>query len=789
MKLTLSLLKEFLDINISVKDIANYLTDIGIEVEHIENESPTFSHVVSAKVIDTAPHPKSKKLKIATIFDGKDTFQVVCGAPNCRKDLITAFAPIGSFITDDNGNRITIKKAKLLDVESNGMLLSKKELNISDDHEGLIEFDEDFKLGLDLASTIIDPILDISLTPNLGHCLSALGIARELGAAIDKKIKIPTFKLKESNEKTQDSINVFVKDDRCNRYACRILKNVKIGPSPFWLKQSLEAMNQRSINNVVDITNYVMLKFNQPMHAFDLDKIEKNIFINSNNEKINFTSLDEIKREIPKNTLLISDEKKPLAIAGVIGGLDSSTQDATKDILLESANFDSMSIRKTSKDLNIKTESSIRFEKKTDFNMVTYALDYAAYLIQQMTNATVLKDPIDIIKNEHKIKIIKVRFLRVIKILGTKISLSECLDVFKRLDLKCLSSKDDIFEVEIPGYRNDLNLEIDLIEEIARLFGYNNITKVNPTYSASSIYHSKRYLFEKDLKKYLRSLNLQEVITTDLIGPKLSNLAIDFNLTKEMLCHVTHYKSIEQSILRPTLLPSFLEVLKFNQDRNNHDLHIYEISTVHFKKDNEILEKWVLSILLSGKKTPYRWDKHNLDLNFFDLKGMIENILDANLDKEYSFKRSNIQALHPNRSANIILDDFPIGTLGEIHPSILKTFDIKQRAYFLEIDIDSIYKNKTTKMQYKSISDYPSTTRDLTISLKNEMQVDQINKIINSIKSNLLESFHLIDIFQVDRDKKNVTFRFIYRDNYKTILFEEAEMEHKKIVDEINLKI
>jgi phenylalanyl-tRNA synthetase beta chain len=422
MKLTLSLLKEFLDINISVKDIANYLTDIGIEVEHIENETPSFSNVISAKVLETISHPKSKKLKIAKVFDGKDTHQVVCGASNCRKDLITAFAPIGSFITDDKGNQITIKKAKLLDIESFGMLLSKKELKISDDHEGIIEFDKDFKLGMDLASTIVDPILDISLTPNLGHCLSALGIARELSAAIDKKIKMPAFKLKESNEKTKDQINVLIKDDRCNRYSCRILKNVKIGSSPFWLKQELEAMNQRSINNVVDVMNYVMLKFNQPMHAFDLDKIEKNIIINSNKEKINFSCLDEIKREIPENTLLISDDKKPLAIAGIIGGLVSSTQDSTKNILLESANFDSMAIRKTSKNLNLKTESSIRFEKKTDFKMTTYALDYAAYLISEITNATVLKDSIDIIKNEYKTKNIKLRLSRVIKILGTKIS-------------------------------------------------------------------------------------------------------------------------------------------------------------------------------------------------------------------------------------------------------------------------------------------------------------------------------------------------------------------------------
>ncbi|NGX56447.1 MAG: Phenylalanine--tRNA ligase beta subunit [Candidatus Anoxychlamydiales bacterium] len=789
MKITLSLLKEFLNTNISVKDIATHLTDVGIEVDHILNEKPTFSNVVSAKIMDVKKHPKSKKLVIVNVFDGSEIYQVVCGANNCRKDLITAYAKVNSFITDENGNKINIKKAKLQDVESFGMLLSKKELNISDDHSKIIELPNDFKLGIDLASTIIDPILDISLTPNLGHCLSALGIARELGASINQKIKMPSFKLKEIDEKTSDKIKVDIQDDRCNRYACRILKNVKIAPSPFWLTQELEAMGQRSINNVVDVTNYVMLKLNQPMHAFDLDKINGSIIVNSNKNEIKFLSLDEIERTLPKNTLLISDEKKPLAIAGIIGGLNSHTEDQTVNILLESANFDSMTVRKSCKVLNVKTESSIRFEKKTDFNMVPFALDYAAYLIQNITNANILKGSIDIIKNKYKSKTIKCRLSRVHKILGAKISLSECLDIFKRLDFILKSSEDDNFELEIPSYRNDLNVEIDIIEEIARIFGYNNIPKIIPTYKSSSVYHSKKYLFEKDLKSYLRSSNLQEVITTDLIGPKFCDFALKFNLTKEMLVNVKHFKSIEQSILRPTLLPSFLEVLKFNQDRNNRNLHIYEISTVHFKKNDEVLEKWVLSILLSGKKAPYRWDKHNLDINFFDLKGILENILDSTLFANYDFKRSKIEALHPGRSSNILINDIEIGALGEVHPSILKAFDIKQKAYFLEIEIDSIFKNKKNQVKCTSPSEYPSTTRDLTITLENHIEVELVNKIIKSIDSTLLESFHLMDIFQLDQNKKNITFRFIYRDQFKTILFEEADMEHKKIVEKINSKI
>ncbi|NGX49876.1 MAG: Phenylalanine--tRNA ligase beta subunit, partial [Candidatus Anoxychlamydiales bacterium] len=437
MKVTLSLLKEFLDIKQDPKDIAHLFTSAGIEVDKIENEIPSFTNVFSVKVLETQKHPKADNLVIAKVTDGNQDFQVVCGAKNCRKDLITAFAKVGATLTDEKGNIFKIKEAKLRDVESFGMLCSASELKLSEDKDGILELDKDFEIGKDL-SILADPIFEISLTPNLGHLMSAIGLSRELACLSKQKIKMPALNLKEeSKDDIEKLLKVTIEDQRCKRYAARIIENVTIAPSPYWLKSELEACGFRSINNVVDATNYIMLKFNHPMHAFDFDKLENHeLKATTIDEEIDFTSLDEIDRKIPKNSLVIKDGKKIVAIAGVIGGLNSSVTNSTKKIVLEAAYFDSSSVRKTSKLLNLKTQSSIRFEKSVDPNMIPIAIDYLATLIADIANGKILKGKIDIKKDKFLENKISIRVQRAQKILGTKISENEIIDIFERLDFK-----------------------------------------------------------------------------------------------------------------------------------------------------------------------------------------------------------------------------------------------------------------------------------------------------------------------------------------------------------------
>ena len=781
MRITLSLLKDFLDIKRGANEIAHLLTMAGIEVEKIENEEPPFTNVVSAKILDVKKHPNSEKLVIARVSDGKDTYQVVCGAPNCKKDQIVAFAKVGATLKDEKENIITIKKTKIRDVESFGMLCSASELKLFLEKDQIIEFDKDFEIGKDLKE-LSSPIFDISLTPNLGHLLSAIGIARELACLTKQKIKMPPLDLKEDGkESIEKKLKVTIEDRRSKRYTARRLEDVTIKESPFWLKKELESSGFRSINNVVDAINYTMLKFNHPMHAFDASKIENNELKVSNlTEEIDFESLDQEKRKVPKNTLVIKDGKKVVAIAGIIGSQNSAVDENTKTIILEAAHFEAVTIRKTSKLLNLKTQSSMRFEKSIDPNMIPFAIDYAAALIKEISSAKVSSGKIDIKKDDFKRKKLSLRVKRVENILGTHISENEISNIFELLEFKILEMNDETILLEIPTYRNDIELEIDLIEEIARIFGYNNLAKVKPYYRSSTINHARDYLFERKLKSYLRSCSLQEVKTCDLISPTLAQIAL-LNLEAASIIKVKHSKSIDQSILRPTLLPSLLEVVKFNLDHKNFDISAYEISKVHFKVNDDYIERPTLSIILSGKRNPHIWDKSNFDINFYDLKGILENVLLASLCKKFTFKTSNLSGFHPNIQANLYSDEKNFGVIAQVHPSILAKLDIKKRVFFAEIDLGYILKNQKETLQFKELAQYPSSDRDLTISLTETTEMQKIFDIIEKIDSPILEKAYLLDIFKSLENKNNMTIRFIYRDATKTVSSEEVEKEHTKI--------
>jgi len=597
---------------------------------------------------------------------------------------------------------------------------------------------------------------------------------------------MPKLNLKEdSKEAIEKLLKVTIEDQRCKRYAARIIENVTIAPSPYWLKSELEACGFRSINNVVDATNYIMLKFNHPMHAFDFDKLENNeLKVTTIDKEIDFRSLDEIDRKIPKNSLVIKDGKKTVAIAGVIGGINSSITNSTKKIVLEAAAFDSTSIRKTSKLLNLKTQSSIRFEKSIDPNMVLIAIDYLATLIADIANGKIIKGKIDIIKDKISETQISLRVQRTQKILGTKISENEMIDIFERLDFKILEKNEDAILVQVPSYRNDISHEIDLIEEIARIFGYNNIAKINPTYRSSNTFSSEDYLFEREIKSYLRSCSLQEIKTCDLISPKLAEIAL-LNLDKDSLVKVKHFKSIDQSILRPSLLPSLLEVVKFNHDHKNFDILGYEISKIHFKDKNKYIERPTLSLIMSGKRNPHLWDKSNFDINFYDLKGILENVLSTVLEKKYKFNKSNRKGFHPLKQATISLDNKEFAIIGEVHPNILKSFDIKKRVFFAEIDLKFMFQNKNNLVNFQPISEFPSSYRDLTLTIDEKLNIQTIFDFFEKIDSKILEKIYLVDLFKNVEDKKNVTFRFIYRDTTKTISNDEIETLHLKITKEI----
>ena len=791
MKIPLSWLKEYIDINLSPAQISKMLTLAGLEVDAVETSSHGFDKVVVARVVDVQKHPEADQLTLATVTDGFSTYQVVCGAPNCRPGIKTALALIGATLTDEQGKSFKVKKSKIRGVDSFGMLCSSKELNLSDLHEGILEFAEHVKEGADVAEMYADTIFDISLTPNLGHCASVIGVARELSAATGQPVRLPDIHVTEEHNDTiasQASVDI-IDFQGCPRYVCRLVKNVKVQPSPDWLQKRLLACGLRSINNIVDITNYVLMEFGHPLHAFDFDLLEgKGIVVRRATEGENFTTLDGKEWSLNTNDLLICDKGKPVALAGVMGGANSEVSDRTVNVLIEAAYFFPTVIRKTSKRLGLQTDASKRFERGTDPNILIQAATRAAMLMQQIAGGTVCEGFVDVSKQAFPEKIVKCRLSRINQVLGTHLSLSEVESILQRLQLSYSWDGQDFFTLKIPTYRNDLHEEIDIIEEVARIYGYDNITQAACRFQSSTLPDVPIFLFEREIRTRLISEGLQEFLTCDLIGPTLLKIVHDEEMPKDSFITVLNPTSIEQSVMRTSLLPGLLQVIKYNWDHQNQNIAGFEVGRIHFKENDQYKEQSIAGLILSGKRSPHHWDSKPEDFDFFDLKGMIENLLGELKVADVHFEENHLKSFHPGRQAAVYAGALEVGSLGEVHPAILRRLDVPQRILFAELNLHDLYKVRQSGQKMQEIPIYPGSERDWTITLNEAIPVAKIIKAIHSIPSRLLQEVSLIDIYQSEKlgkEFKNATFHFIYRDLKKTIAQERVDSEHSRIISEI----
>lgn len=783
MKVPLSLLKEYLNFTQTPEELAKVLTEAGIEVEGIETTPLKFSGVVVGEVLETARHPSADRLCVAKVSDGKEVFQVVCGASNCRAGLKTAFAKIGAALTDEEGKSFKIKKGKLRDVESFGMLCGADELGLGMG-EGIMELTEKFVVGTDLAGYYGDVILEVSLTPNLGHCMSMLGIARELSAQLGIPIKKPKFAVVEEGDAIEKHLSAALIDQRqCLRYACRGVWGIKVAPSPEWLKKKVEACGIRSVNNVVDVGNLVMCELGQPLHMFDADKISgKKIIIRSQTEFKEMVTLDEVNRPIPEEPLLICDADKPLAFAGVMGGKSSAVNEHTVNVAIEAAVFIPQSIRRTCRWLGLKTDSSQRFEKGIDPNAVIEALSYAAYLLHKVAGGKVLRGAIDHKTHGFDEKKIACRPERVNKLLGTALSAGEIGSLLNRLDMKIVQETGHELIVSVPTYRNDIAIEEDLIEEVARVYGYNNLPKPSPLVTNSTIPHAPIYLMEKQVRQRLIGEGLQEMVNCDLISPAQAEM-----VAKEAAVSVLHAASADQSVLRTSLLPGLLQAVKYNIDHGTQNIAGFEVGRVHFKESEErYVEPTAAGIILSGKRAPYHWDPKPEECDFFDLKGIVENLLDALKIEGAQFEPSHLHSLHPGRQARIKIGDRVIGVIGEVHPELAAKIDIPQRAFFAELELQELMALVPKQTKVEEVPQFPGSERDWTVTLNEHLPIEEILRSLRSVPSRLLESVTLLDLYkseQIGKDKKNATFRFYYRDKEKTIAYETVEQEHTRITE------
>jgi len=790
MKVPLSWLKDYVDITLPPIEIAKMLTMAGLEVDAIDTIDLGFTHVVVGEVIETEPHPNADKLCLAKVNDGTDIHHVVCGAPNCRPGIKTALAKVGALLPDEGEKPFKVKKSKIRGCESLGMLCSWKELKISDDNEGIIEFGEGVEIGANVAEIFQDSVFEISLTPNLGHCANLIGVARELHASTEEPLHLPNVKVKENdNEKIEGQVVVQVKDATlCPRYACRLIKNVKIEPSPQWMQNRLISSGIRPVNNIVDITNYVLLEMGHPLHAFDYDQLDGNeIIVRSASEGEKFVTLDEKERSLPKDALLICDGKKPVAIAGIMGGQNSEVSIETKNILLESAYFAPSSIRRTSKKLGLMTDASRRFERGSDPNMVEIALNRASMLMHEIASGEIVKGIIDIKESEFEEKIVDCRVSRANKILGTQLSVGEVESIFQRLGFSFTWDSEDTFNVTIPTYRVDISQEVDLIEEIARLFGFDNLHKPISAFHNSKMPHSEVFLFEREIRARMVSEGLQEFMTCDLIGPSLLEIVHGSLMDKESLVEVLNPTSIEQSCLRTSLLPGILQVVQYNCDRQNSDIAGFEIGRIHFKKGvDKYHEETVVGLVMTGKVDPHNWGEKSREVDFYDIKGVIENMLEEYGINDCIYKNNKLSFFHTGRQASVYVGSLELGTLGEIHPAITRRLGMSQRIFFAEFNLEDIFKCRCDSHQMKPIPVYPSSERDWTMTMREKTPMSDVFSIINSIDSRLLEECQVRDIYRSEKlgdGLKNVTLRFVYRDKKKTVSQEVVDREHARITD------
>jgi phenylalanyl-tRNA synthetase beta chain len=795
MRIPLSWLKKYLNVDITAEKVSEVLTLAGLEVEGIDRPKFDFEGVVVGKVVRAEKHPNADKLRVATVSDGVEEFQVVCGAANCREGLLTAFAKIGASLKDPDGKIWKIKKSKLRDVESFGMLCAASELGLPGDSEGILELGADVRVGTDLRELYGDAVLEISLTPNLGHCMSVIGIARELAAQLNVPLVHARGKVVEdATHHTQDLIQVDVQDkEKCLRYSCRVVRNVKVGPSPQWLKSYLEACGMRSINNVVDVGNFVMMEMGQPLHMFDYGHIaDKKLIITTHAPEKTFVGLNDLNIDVPEGALVIADAKHTLALAGVMGGKESGVTEATHNIVIESAYFSPQALRKASKRAGVRTDSSQRFEKGIDPNGVVEALNRAAELIHEVAGGTVCAGVIDLHAHAFPRKQISCRASRVNELLGTQLSLNEITALLKRLDITVKQENDDLISTEVPTYRHDLQQEIDLVEEVARTYGYNNLPKTTPRYTTSNIPDSEIYLIENQARTGLIGEGLQEWITCDLIGPALAELTTEASMPSKALISVLHPSSVDQSILRTSLLPCFLQVVKNNQAHQNYNLSAFEVGRIHFKDQEKLIEQSVAGILLAGKRSPYHWDPKPRTVDFFDLKGIVENVLQGFQIEKLSFEISHLHNFHPGRQARIKMGNTVLGVIGEVHPAHLQKLEIDGAVLFAEINLHDVMALRKKTVQVTPLPAYPGSERDWTLTMDDATPVGNVIELIQRFKSPLLEKVSLLDLYkseQIGKDRKNATFRFVYRDLQKTVSQETVEQEHAKLVQHVAEKL
>jgi len=793
MQVSLRWLRDYVDITMSPEELADKLTMAGLEVDAITEVSPGFSDVVVAKILAMSPHPKSDKLWLCQVTTGEHTVPVVCGAPNMKPGDVVPLAKVGATIPGG----YTIKSSRLRGELSEGMLCSDEELGIGEDATGLMILPDTLPLGEDLAKALdlMDVTFDIGVTPNRADCLSIIGIAREIAAITGQKLRYPTIEFSEGNEDIRNLTSVqILNSDLCPRYTCRMIKNVTIKPSPSWMRLRLEAVGLRAINNAVDVTNFVMMEFGQPLHAFDFRYLEEGrIVVRGSEEGEEFISLDGKSRILTADTLMICDGVKPVAVAGIMGGLNSEVVDDTDTVLLESAYFKPSSIRKSSRRLGMGTDAAFRFERGIDPDGVLRALDRAAQLLAELSGGTIVRECVD----EYPRKIatarnIPLRVHAVNEILGTTITGSEMKTILEGLEMDVEEGSEGIYSVTPPSFRVDIAREIDLTEEVSRLYGYDNIALSLPVIPAGSDVKSAKEKLTDWVKTILNGYGYSEVINYSFTSPESAvMLGFGEDDAARSFVRIRNPLTEDSSVMRTGLVYGLLETMRKNVNVGNTDLKIFETGKVFIgRNEGELpIETERLALLLTGRRYDDLWHFKEVEADFFDLKGCIENLLHALGIHEQRFTTDvDVTFLHPGRSCSVMAGTRRLGILGELHPDVRTTMDIEPRVIVCELELPALLELVTDNVIYREIPRVPAVSRDVAFVVAKEVTSEMILSPALQKSEELLETIDVFDVYEgkgVPEGMKSIAVRFTYRSSKRTLTDTEVSEVHDTLVKTI----
>ena len=780
MKLSTNFLKDYIDIDVDVKQLAEDMTRVGNEYDSASNLINA-TKLVIGQITECEPHPDSDHLHLCKVNIGTEVLDIVCGAPNARTGLKVIVALDGAVLPEK-----TIKKGMIRGQESNGMLCSIAELGLEhkflkpEDSEGIAELGEDAEIGGDPIKYLQmdDGVIDFELTANRGDLLSILGMAYEVGAIYDKKVKEVDLKHKESGEDINKTFKTEVKTENCSKLLVKKVENVKIEESPIFIKNRLIASGIRPINNVVDISNYVTLELGQPLHFYDADKLGNKLVVRMAEDGEKLTTLDNVERTLTSEDIVIADATHGVGLAGVMGGLETEVEPDTKNIIIESAIFDSVKVRKTSKKI-VRSEASNRFEKGLDPERTTMAIERACKLLEEYAGGTVVTGTVEYDKTNNKEKEIEITFKNINDVLGTVIPNEEILNVFRKLGFSYKVNGEKI-KVTVPTRRLDISIKEDLIEEVSRIYGVDNIEGKLPIVPMRKGSYDKT---QREIRNKMIALGLKETLTYVLINDKeVNGYTLDKFEPLKLLDPITE----DRNTLRYSMIPSLYKVYEYNKAREQKDISIFEIGKGFYKKGEVYGEDTKLCVLMSGKYSTGL--NNNKTVDFYVIKGIAEEVLDyLGYSGRYSFMKQEMpKEMHPGQSAMINVNGSNIGMIGKIHPSVTK-----DDVYVLEINLDELFTKKVGKMKYKEFSKFPSINKDIALVVDKKSVSKDIEKVIKSAGGSLLTNIEVFDVYTgvgVGIDKKSIAYSLTFSDMKKTLTDEEINGLMDKIIDAVSKK-